>query len=72
MLELARYDVLGVFGGVETSHSQLANSSLSLEYDTRNIHLSIGHTFFDRLVIKAGLWDLKKPAAMIAYKYQIW
>ena len=72
VLELDRYDFLGVFGGVEIRHNQLANSSLSLEYDTRNIHLSIGHTFFDRLVIKAGLWDLKKPAAMIAYKYQIW
>ena len=72
VLELNRYDFLGIFGGVEIRHNQLANSSLSLEYDTRNIHLSIGHTFFDRLVIKAGLWDLKKPAAMIAYKYQIW
>ncbi|MDA0326594.1 MAG: YjbH domain-containing protein [Bacteroidetes bacterium] len=72
VLELDRYDFLGIFGGVEIRHNQLANSSLSLEYDTRNIHLSIGHTFFDRLVIKAGLWDLKKPAAMIAYKYQIW
>ena len=72
VLELDRYDFLGIFGGVEIRHNQLANSSLSLEYDTRNIHLSIGHTFFNRLVIKAGLWDLKKPAAMIAYKYQIW
>ena len=72
VLELDRYDFLGIFGGVEIRHNQLANSSLSLEYDTSNIHLSIGHTFFDRLVIKAGLWDLKKPAAMIAYKYQIW
>ena len=72
VLELDRYDFLGVFGGVEIRHNQLANSSLSLEYDSKNIHLSIGHTFFNRLVIKAGLWDLKKPAAMIAYKYQIW
>lgn len=72
VLELDRYDFLGVFGGVEIRHNQLANSSLSLEHDTRNVHLSIGHTFFDRLVVKAGLWDLKKPAAMIAYKYQIW
>lgn len=72
VLELDRYDFLGVFGGVEIRHNQLANSSLSLEYDSSNIHLSIGHTFFNRLVIKAGLWDLKKPAAMIAYKYQIW
>ena len=72
VLELDRYDFLGIFGGVEIRHNQLANSSLSLEYDSKNIHLSIGHTFFDRLVIKAGLWDLKKPAAMIAYKYQIW
>ena len=72
VLELDRYDFLGIFGGVEIRHNQLANSSLSLEYDSKNIHLSIGHTFFNRLVIKAGLWDLKKPAAMIAYKYQIW
>ena len=72
VLELDRYDFLGVFGGVEIRHNQLANSSLSLEYDTSNIHLSIGHTFFNRLVIKAGLWDLKKPAAMLAYKYHIW
>ena len=72
VLELDRYDFLGIFGGVEIRHNQLANSSLSLEYDSSNIHLSIGHTFFNRLVIKAGLWDLKKPAAMIAYKYQIW
>ena len=72
VMDLYRYDFLGIFGGVEIRHNQLANSSLSLEYDTRNIHLSIGHTFFDRLVIKAGLWDLKQPAAMIAYKYQIW
>ena len=72
VLELDRYDFLGIFGGVEIRHNQLANSSLSLEYDSKNIHLSIGHTFFNRLVIKAGLWDLKKPAAMIAYTYQIW
>ena len=72
VLELDRYDFLGAFGGVELSHKRFASSTVALEYDTRNLHLSVGHTFFDRLVLKAGLWDLKKPAAMIAYKYQIW
>ena len=70
--KLYRYDFLGAFGGVELSHKRFASSTVALEYDTRNLHLSVGHTFFDRLVLKAGLWDLKKPAAMIAYKYQIW
>ena len=41
VLELDRYDFLGIFGGVEIRHNQLANSSLSLEYDSKNIHLSI-------------------------------
>lgn len=72
VLDLNRYDFLGAFGGVELSHKRFASSTVALEYDTRNLHLSVGHTFFDRLVLKAGLWDLKKPAAMIAYKYQIW
>jgi hypothetical protein len=72
VLDLNRYDFLGAFGGVELSHKRFASSTVALEYDTRNFHLSVGHTFFDRLVLKAGLWDLKKPAAMIAYKYQIW
>lgn len=72
VLDLNRYDFLGAFGGVELSHNRFASSTVALEYDTRNLHLSVGHTFFDRLVLKAGLWGLKKPAAMIAYKYQIW
>lgn len=72
VLDLNRYDFLGAFGGIELSHKRFASSTVALEYDTRNLHLSVGHTFFDRLVLKAGLWDLKKPAAMIAYKYQIW
>jgi len=70
--KLYRYDFLGAFGGVELSHKRFASSTVALEYDTRNLHLSVGLTFFDRLVLKAGLWGLKKPAAMIAYKYQIW
>jgi len=72
VLDLNRYDFLGAFGGVELSHKRFASSTVALEYDTRNLHLSVGLTFFDRLVLKAGLWGLKKPAAMIAYKYQIW
>ena len=72
VLGLDRYDFLGLFGGAEISHKNLPNTSLSLEYDSKNIHLGLSHTFFNRLVLKAGLWDLNKPAAMIAYKYQIW
>ena len=66
------YDMLGIFGGVEMRYEKLPLSSVFLEYDSTHIHFSISHTFFDRVVLKAGLWDLKKPAAMIAYKYQIW
>ena len=72
VLGLDRYDFLGLFGGAEISHKNLPNTSLSMEYDSKNIHLGLSHTFFNRLVLKAGLWDLNKPAAMIAYKYQIW
>jgi hypothetical protein len=72
VLGLDRYDFLGLFGGAEISHKNLPNTSLSLEYDSKNIHLGLSHIFFNRLVLKAGLWDLNKPAAMIAYKYQIW
>ena len=72
VLGLDRYDFLGLFGGAEIAHKNLPNTSLSLEYDSKNIHLGLSHTFFNRLVLKAGLWDLNKPAAMIAYKYQIW
>jgi hypothetical protein len=72
VLGLDRYDFLGFFGGTEISHKNLPNTSLSMEYDSKNIHLGLSHTFFNRLVLKAGLWDLNKPAAMIAYKYQIW
>jgi hypothetical protein len=72
VLELDRYNFLGFFGGVNLKHSQLKNSSISFEYDSKNIHFSLSHTFFDRIVLKAGLWDLNKPAGMIAYKYQLW
>lgn len=72
VLGLDRYDFLGLFGGAEISHKNLPNTSLSMEYDSKNIHLGLSHTFFNRFVLKAGLWDLNKPAAMIAYKYQIW
>ena len=70
--ELDRYDFLGLFGGAEFSYQSLPNTSISLEYDSKNIHVGLSHTFFNRLVLKAGMWDLNKPAAMIAYKYQIW
>ena len=72
VLSLYRYDFLGLFGGAEFSHQSLPNTSISLEYDSKNIHVGLSHTFFNRLVLKAGMWDLNKPAAMIAYKYQIW
>jgi hypothetical protein len=72
VLDLDRYDILGFFGGVEFSHQKLATTSICVEYDSRYTHLGISHTFFDHLTIKAGLFDLKTVAGMIAYKYSIW
>ena len=72
ILELDRYDILGFFGGFEISYVNLPNTTAGIEYDSKHTHLSLSHTFYNRFVIKAGLWDLKQPAAMLAYKYQIW
>lgn len=72
VLDLNRYDILGFFGGVEFGHQSLTNTCISLEYDSRHTHLGISHTFFDRIAIKAGLFDLKTVAGVVAYTYSIW
>jgi hypothetical protein len=72
VLDLNRYDFIGFFGGIELQHKSFPKSNLSIEYDSRYIHLGVSHMFFDRIVVKAGLFDFSKPAALIAYTYQIW